>query len=318
MLGVSDAPNAASALVASRTAGYGAAVTFSFVFTAAGALLGGTAVAVTINSLIDVPPDDRAAAYAAACLSAMLFVGYATWRSLPTSATFGLIGGLIGAAVVAGGLGAVNWVGTGGSHVSGAVGALTGLVLSPVLGIGLAWLVRRVATRVLARATRRALGPIRGGIWLGAAAVAISDGTNDGQKAMGLIAGVLIATGRLTGFSIPFWSRAAVAVTLALGTAIGGRRIVRRVARGYYRGVVIDGLGAQLSAAAVIFGCSAVGAPISTSTVVASSFVGVGIDRRPRHVRWRAFAGTVGAWILTVPVCIGLGALLFLGMRLIP
>jgi PiT family inorganic phosphate transporter len=84
------------------------------------------------------------------------------------------------------------------------------------------------------------------------------------------------------------------------------------VGRGFYRGGPLDGLGAQGSAAGVIFGCTALGLPISTSAVVASSIVGVGLDRRPRHVRWAAYGNTVSAWAITIPACLALGALFFL------
>ena len=311
ILGVSDAPNASSALVASRTAGYRAATAFAFVFHALGGFVSGTAVALTITTLIQVTPGEVPAAYAAAGLSAVAFVAVATRFGIPTSASFGLVGGLVGAALVAGGSSAVNWGGLDGVHPVGTLGVLIGLVVSPPIGIGIAWLARRAIDRILVRARRRLLGPIRISIWIGAASVAFSDGSNDGQKAMGLAAGALVATGSLQEPSIPFWVRASVALILALGTAIGGRRIVRTVGLGFYRGGPVDSLGAQGSAAAVILGGSALGFPISTSTVVASAVVGVGTGERFRHVRWVTFSRTVAAWAITVPACVGIGALLF-------
>jgi len=312
ILGVSDAPNASAALIASRTAGYRAATAYAFVFHLLGGLVSGTAVALTITTLIDVDRSDVDPAYAAGGLSAVVFVAGATRLGIPTSASFGLVGGLVGAALVAGGTGAVNWGGLDGIHPVGTLGVLFGLVVSPPIGIAVAWLVRRGIALSLRRATRAMLGPIRLSIWIGAAAVAISDGSNDGQKAMGLAAGALVAAGSLAEPAIPFWVRLAVAFVLALGTAIGGRRIVRTVGLGFYRGGPVDSLGAQGSAAAVILGSSALGFPVSTSTVVASAVVGVGADRRSRHVRWRVFARTVAAWVITVPACMAIGAIVFL------
>ncbi len=317
ILGVSDAPNASSALIASRTAGYRAATAFAFVFHALGGFVSGTAVALTITTLIHVPGSDVPAAFAAGGLSAVVFVAVATRLGIPTSASFGLVGGLIGAALVQGGADAVTWGGLNGFHPVGTLGVLIGLVISPPIGIGVAWLARRGIDIVLRRATRRALRPVRAAIWVGAASVAFSDGSNDGQKAMGLAAGALVATGSLQEFSIPFWLRAAVALILALGTAIGGRRIVRTVGTGLYQGGPVDSLGAQGSAAAVILGGSALGFPISTSTVVASAVVGVGTGRRFRHVHWITFSRTVSAWAITVPACIGIGALLYALFQLI-
>ena len=199
----------------------------------------------------------------------------------------------------------------------GMAGALAGLAISPVVGAGAGWLVRRLVRSGTARATRRALGPVKGGIWVAAGLVALSDGTNDGQKAMGISAAVLLASGSLQRFEVPLWVRIAVAAALALGTVVGGGRVVRRVSRGYYRPGPVDSLAAQASSAAVILGAAALGAPVSTSTVVASTVVGVGADRHPRHVRWAAVAETVSGWALTVPICAVLGAALFASARLI-
>ena len=317
VLGISSAPNAASALVASRTAPWRVALGYSFVLHALGALLGGTAVALTIAGLVAVPDDEVAAVYASGCFATISFVAVGARLGLPTSATHGLIGGLAGAGLAAGGVHAVNWGGFHGIHPVGVVGALAVLVLSPVVGLAAGWASRRVAVRALSRGTRRMLGPVRGGIWVSAGAVALSDGTNDGQKAMGVAATTLLATGAIDTFEIPPSVRWSVALVFALGTVVGGGRVVRRVGRGYFRPTPVDSLASQASAAAVILGATAVGAPVSTSTVVTSAVVGVGADRHPRHVRWAGVADTISAWFLTVPVCAILGALLYLCASLV-
>ena len=317
VLGVSDAPNATSALVASRAAKWHVALAFSFALHAVGALLGGTAVALTVSGVISVSRDDLPAAYAAACLAAIGFVAGVARLGLPASATYGLVGGLVGAGLVARGLDGIRWGGLDGVRPDGVLGTLAGLVVSPVVGASAGWVARRVAVRATARATRRLLGPVKGAIWTAAGLVALSDGTNDGQKAMGVAAAVLVANGSLDRFDVPFWVRLCVALALALGTAVGGGRMIRRVSRGYYRPGPVDSLAAQTSSAAVILGSAALGAPVSTSTVVAASVVGVGADRHPRHVRWAGVAQTVSAWFLTVPACMALGALLFVCARLV-
>jgi PiT family inorganic phosphate transporter len=298
-------------LIGTRTAGYRPTMAWAFTWHLAGAFIGGTAVAFTIARLVDVPAEDVPATFGAASLASAALVVVGARLGIPVSASVGLVGGLVGAALVAAGAEAVDWGGIDGARPHGVIGILVGLALSPVVGIGAAWAVRRLLDVVLRRGTRRLLAPVRGGIWAGAALVALSDGTNDGQKAMGLIAGILVAVGSLEQLSVPLWTRAAVGAVLALGTVVGGRRIVRRVGRGFYRGGPVDGLGAQGSAAGVIFACTGLGLPISTSAIVASSIVGVGADRRPRHVRWAAYGNTVSAWVVTVPACLGLGALLY-------
>jgi PiT family inorganic phosphate transporter len=311
VLGISSAPNAASALVASRAASWRVALGYSFLLHAIGALLGGTAVALTIARLVSVPDDEVASVYAAGSIAAIAFVAVAARLGLPTSATHGLVGGLAGAALAEGGVHAVHWGGFDGFRPIGVLGILAALVLSPIVGLAAGWATRRVAVRALARGTRRLLGPVRGGIWVAAGAVAVSDGTNDGQKAMGVAAATLLATGAIDSFEIPTSVRWSVALVFALGTVVGGGRVVRRVGRGYFRPTPVDSLASQTSAAAVILGSTAVGAPVSTSTVVTAAVVGVGADRHPRHVRWAGVADTISAWFLTIPVCAILGALLY-------
>jgi PiT family inorganic phosphate transporter len=311
VLGVSDAPNATAAIVVSRAAGWGPALAFSSVLHAAGVLAGGTAVAVTINGLVHVPRGDVSYVYAAGGTASIAFVLVAQRLSIPSSATYGLVGGLVGAGLVASGHHAIHWGGFTGGRPEGVIGVAVSLVLSPAFGVAGGMLVRAGIGRVLARGTRRLLGPVRGGIWLAAGAVAVSDGLNDGQKAMGLATGALVASGSLATFSIPLWLRGAVAASLALGTAIGGGRIIRRVATGYFRPTPVDALAAEIAAASVIFGAAAIGAPVSTSETVAAGVVGVGADRHPRHVRWAGVAATLSAWLVTVPSCAALGALLF-------
>ena len=102
-----------------------------------------------------------------------------------------------------------------------------------------------------------------------------------------------------------------MALVLATGTVLGGGRIIRRVATGYYRPTPVDSLAAEVTAAAVILGAAALGAPVSTSETVAASVVGVGADRHPRHVRWAGVAATLSAWAITVPSCALLGAAIY-------
>ena len=317
MLGISDAPNATAALLAARAAPWHVALLFSASLHAVGALAGGTAVALTVTRLISVPSGHVSSAFAAGCLAAVTFGVVAARVGIPTSATYGLVGGLVGAALVSDGFDGIRWGGLDGIRPDGVLAVLVGLVLSPAAGTAAGWVARRVVARTAVRGTRRLLRPIRGGIWATSGLVALSDGTNDGQKAMGVMVAVLVATGSLGSFHVTFAVRGSVALALALGTAVGGGRVIRRVSRGYYRPQPIDSLAAQASAAGVILGAAAMGAPVSTSTVVASAVVGVGADRRRRHVRWEAVFQTVTAWFVTLPVCTLLGAALFACARLV-
>ena len=121
---------------------------------------------------------------------------------------------------------------------------------------------------------------MRRGEWLTASALAFSHGANDAQKTMGVVALLLFATGHLSSFSVPVWVRLMAAGSLTIGTAFGGWRIVRTVGSGIYRMTPLDGLVSQGGSAAVILAGAALGAPVSTTHVVASSVVGVGMQQR--------------------------------------
>jgi len=159
------------------------------------------------------------------------------------------------------------------------------------------------------RATRRWAVPVRGGQWATAAALAFSHGANDAQKAVGVMAALLLANGRISSLAAPAWVIVVCAGALTIGTALGGWRIIRTVGHGIYRFQMIEGLASTGASAAVIFGASLLGAPTSTSQVVASSVVGVGGGRwRWRHVHWEVVGEMGVAWLITLPATACLAA----------
>jgi len=166
-----------------------------------------------------------------------------------------------------------------------------------------------MARRAARRATRRARGPVRAGQWVMTEALALTHGANDAQKAVGVVAALLLGAGKIDSLSAPTWATLACALGLTAGTALGGWRIIRTVGRRIYRLQQIEGLASQASSAGVIFGASLLGAPTSTTQVVASSVVGIGGGRgRLRHVNWLIVRNIAAAWLITIPVCAGLAA----------
>lgn len=160
------------------------------------------------------------------------------------------------------------------------------------------------------RPARRA---VDAGVWLAAAAVAVADGTNDGQKAMGVLAAGLsgVSAVQATGSGIAWWVRITCATVLAVGTVVGGRRLVQTVARGLAPAGPVDDLVAQVTSAGVIFAEALAGLPLSTSTVTTSARVGTGLAGRRRHVRWQGVMRILAMWVVTVPACGLLAAGLF-------
>jgi len=310
--GFLDAANSIAALVATRAATPLQAIVLASVFNLLGPLLLGAAVANTIGGIVSVTPSATDQVIGAGLAAAVMWNLVAWWRGLPSSSGQALVGGLVGAALAEGGVDAVNWGGVQGGHPVGVLGTLISLAVSPPLGALAALLVIRVLRRLARRATRRWDTPVRRGQWVTAAALAFSHGANDAQKSVGVIAALLLASGRISTLAAPTWVTLLCAAALTAGTALGGWRIMRTVGRRIYRIQPLEGLACTAASAAVIFGASVAGAPVSTSQVVASSVVGVGGGRwRWRHVHWEFVRRMGVAWWITLPITGVLAAVVF-------
>ncbi|HXG75431.1 MAG TPA: inorganic phosphate transporter [Gaiellaceae bacterium] len=309
--GVQDAANAIATLVATRAGRPAPALVASALAALAGPMLLGAGVAGTIAGLIHVD-DAEAAEVVSAGLLAALAWNLAAWsRGLPSSSSHALVGGLAGAAATAAGLDAVNWGELDGWRPGGVAAVLVALAVSPLLGAAASALLLRFLRRALARATRRMLGPVRAGQWGSSLVLAVAQGANDAQKAVGVVAIVLVAEGVTESERAPLWATAGAALALAAGTAVGGWGIVRTIGRRIYELRPLDGLANQTASAAVVLGASLVGAPVSTTHTVASSVVGAGLGReRWGRIRWAVVRELGLAWLTTLPATALLGAVL--------
>ncbi|MGW4488991.1 anion permease [Amycolatopsis sp. NPDC004368] len=306
--GFHDSANSVAALVATRAAAPGAALLLAAACHVAGPLLAGTTVADTVGGVVRLPASDVLPAVGAAVTAGIIWNVLTWWRGLPSSSSHALVGGLVGACVAVTGPSGVRWGGVDGFHVSGVLGVLAGLAVSPVLGAGLGAGADRLARRGLRRARRRADTLIRRSEWVTSGALAFSHGANDAQKSMGVITLLLVSTGYLGAFVVPLWVKLAAAAALTLGTGFGGWRVVKTIGRGIYRMRPVDGLASQGTSAAVILTAAAAGAPVSTTHVVAASVVGAGASRHAHHVRWPVVGEICSAWLVTLPACAVLGA----------
>ena len=279
--GLHDASNAVATLVATRAARPKYALALAAVFNLLGPVLVGAAVARAIGGIVAIGSAEAIDAIAAGLLGAVAW-NLLTWRwGLPSSSGHALVGGLVGAAVVAGGARAVHWA---------------------------AWPGRAPREPALAR-------PRPAAQWATSATLAFSHGANDAQKSR-VIAAVLLADGRIDALAAPLWATVGCAAALTLGTAAGGWSIMRTVGRRIYHLHPVDGLCSQGASAAVILGASLLGAPTSTTQVVASSVVGVGGGRRRwHHVRWSVVRQMGLAWVLTMPASAMIAAVALLAWR---
>ena len=234
----------------------------------------------------------------------------------------GPAGGLVGAAVADGilsgygGLKSVQWGGFEGWHPTGVIGVLVALFISPPLGFAVAFVLLRFLRLISRRWTTRWIDPVRGGGWVAAAGLSFSHGGNDAQKSMGVIAVLLLASGHTDTMTVPLWAKVLTGIALTMGTALGGWRIVKTIGRRIYSLTPIDSFASQTSSTAVILGASLIGAPVSTTQVVASSVIGAGAGRRRwRHVRWQIVREMGVAWLTTIPAAAVLAVVVLLGWR---
>jgi PiT family inorganic phosphate transporter len=317
--GFHDAANAIATLVGTRTARPAAAVAMASLFNLLGPLFVGAAVADTIATIVTVPPEETVAVIGAG-LSGAVAWNVITWRlGIPSSSGHALVGGLVGAALLDAGLQAVDWGPVHAGRLAGVLGILAGLAVASGLGFAVALILERLALRAMSRATVRFLGPVHGAEWVASAWLAFSHGSNDAQKAVGIIVALLVAGGRLSGLTAPTPVVVACSLALTLGTALGGWSIVRTIGRRIFPLRSLDGLVSQSTSASVILAASLVGAPVSTTHVVASSVVGIGVGRhRWRHVGWGIVGHIAFAWLTTMPAAGIIGAVMLPVWKALP
>lgn len=305
--GFHDAANIVATVIASRAMTPVQAVLIVGTFEFLGPLLGGTAVANTIGSFIDL--SDIAPLLSLSILLCGL-IGAIAWNlatwyfGIPSSSSHALVGGLVGAVVVAVGSDHVVW-GIGEfftrGHLNGITKVLAALLLSPLIGFGVGFLMLRLMNRVLMAANRAANSRLRSAQFVTAAGLAFAHGANDAQKSMGILTLVLLLGGFIPAFEVPFWVMLACATAITLGILSGGWRIVRTVGFAIYRVRPIHALGSQLTSAAVILAASFAGMPVSTTHVVATSIMGLGASEHPRAVRWAKAKDIALTWLITIP-----------------
>jgi PiT family inorganic phosphate transporter len=237
-----------------------------------------------------------------------------TWLlGLPSSSSHALFGGLIGATIAGLGWAGVNWNGDG-SKLDGVIGkVILPAIMSPVIaGVVAAagtWLIYRVTVGVAARFTDNGF---RWGQIGSASLVSLAHGTNDAQKTMGVITLALIAAGDWTDTkNIPLWVKIACALAIALGTYLGGWRIIRTLGKGLVEIAPPQGLAAESASAAVILASSHLGFALSTTHVATGSILGTGVGRPGAEVRWRVAGRLVAAWLITLPAAGVVGAVMW-------
>ena len=302
--GFHDAANSIATVVSTRVLTPGQAVIWAALFNFLAAFTFGTAVASTIGKgMIDISIVTSTVIFGG-LLGAILWDLITWYVGLPTSSSHALVGGYAGAAIAKAGWSSLI--------ASGWTKTLLFIVLSPLIGFALA-LIISVFTQWLFQGFRPARVDklFRRLQLLSAAAYSLGHGTNDAQKTMGIIAGLLFTAGYLKEFTIPIWVILAAHAAIALGTLTGGWRIVHTMGSKITKLQPFGGFAAESAGAITLFTASSFGIPVSTTHTITGAIIGVGAVRRLSAVRWGVARQIVWAWVLTIPAAALMAALTY-------
>ena len=291
--GFHDSSNIVATMIASRALSGRAALTITAIAEFAGPFLFGVAVATTIGQDVLHVSVIKVYVIQAALGAAIAWNILTWWLGIPSSSSHALVGGLIGASVIEDGFGVIK--------LAGLEKVIVALAISPPIGFIVGWMVLK-AILYLARSSGPGINKFfkRSQI-VTALALALSHGTNDAQKTMGVIAMGLVAGGVIPKFQVPLWVIALSATAISLGTATGGWRLIRTLGGKFFKVRPVHGFGTQIASASVILGAAILGGPVSTTQVVSSAIMGVGSAERLSKVRWGVAQQIVTAWLTTIP-----------------
>ncbi|MHB8776172.1 MAG: inorganic phosphate transporter [Anaerolineales bacterium] len=303
--GFHDSSNIVATMIASRAMSGRRALAITAIAEFIGPFLFGVAVAKTLgHDVLDESHLNMSVILAA--LIASIIWNLITWRlGIPSSSSHALVGGLIGAAVIYGGWGVVK--------MAGLSKVLIALAISPPIGLIAGYLAMKGVLFLSRGASPRINEFFKQSQIVTALALALSHGTNDAQKTMGIITLGLVMSGSLSSFQVPTWVVAICAGAIAAGTAMGGWRLIRTLGGKFFKVRPIHGFTTQFASASVILIAAALGGPVSTTQVVSSAIMGVGSAERVSKVRWGVAGQIIITWLTTIPA----SALLAAGLNLI-
>ena len=302
--GFHDTANAIATSVSTRAIAPKTAIMMAATLNFLGAMIS-TGVAKTIGGDIVTAPDMINGEIIVAALVGAIFWNLLTWwYGIPSSSSHALIGGIIGAVLIS--------VGPEALQVSGIGKIFISLVASPIWALVLGYIVMKVLLLLFGRFSPIALNDrFRSMQLVSAALMSFSHGSNDAQKAMGIITLTLVASGHLQTLEVPLWVKLACATAMALGTAAGGWKIIATVGSKIFKLESINGFAADLNSAITIFTATLLHLPVSTTHVVSGSIMGVGTAMRVRAVNWSTARSMVFAWFITSPLSAGVSALAY-------
>jgi PiT family inorganic phosphate transporter len=303
--GFHDTANAIATSVSTRALKPRVAVLLAAVMNFFGAITF-TGVAKTIGSGVADPSvlENGVIIVIAALISAIAWNLITWWFGIPSSSSHALIGSLTGAVIGGAGVGHVN--------AGGLLDILQALIFSPIIAFALGFCIMTLFKLIFAYTSPHTVNRgFRSGQILTAMFQAFSHGTNDAQKAMGIIVFGLVAAGIQDTMEVPLWVKISAATAMALGTSLGGWKIIKTMGTKIFKIEPINGFAADLSSALIIMSATLIHLPVSTTHVITSSILGVGSAKRFSAVRWSVAGRIVAAWVITIPITIVLAMLTY-------
>lgn len=292
--GFHDSANAIATVVSTRALSPRQAILLAGALNVVGAFLS-TNVAKTIGKSMVNPSEVTQTVILAGLFGAIIWNLITWYFGLPSSSSHALIGGLIGAVIAHSGFNPVNWRGLVEKVILPAViSPAIGLFAGFLFMLALIWMFRKAVPGKINNYFRKLQ-------IISASFMALSHGTNDAQKTMGIIALALFSGGYISTFTIPLWVKIACALAMGLGTAGGGWRIIRTLGTKTVKLHPIQGFAAETSASLILMGTAHMGFPVSTTHVISSTIMGAGATQRLSAVRWGVANNILTAWILTLP-----------------
>jgi PiT family inorganic phosphate transporter len=308
--GFHDSANSVATIVSTRVLSPRFAVLWAAFFNFIAFAVFGLHVANTVGKgIIDITIVDNSVIFGT-LVGACVWDVFTWYFGLPTSSSHALMGGMIGAALVKAGTSAMVW--------GGILKTVVFIFVSPVIGLVLGFLMGVLVYRLAARSAPAKVDYVfRKGQLVSAALYSLGHGGNDAQKTMGIIASLLFSAGLLGAtFHIPLWIVLSCHAAIALGTMLGGWRVVKTMGQRVTKLKPVDGFCAETAAAATLFTASAFGIPVSTTHTITGGIMGIGSLKRLSAVRWGVAGRIVWAWVLTVPCAAGVAALAYYLVRL--
>jgi PiT family inorganic phosphate transporter len=308
--GVHDSSNIVATIISSRALTPRAALTITAIAEFTGPLVFGVAVANTIGHEVVAADTINIQVVIAALISAICWNLLTWYLGFPSSSSHALVGGFVGSVIVGAGWQKIL--------LPGLEKILLALFVSPIIGFVVGYFIRKLIILMCWSSSPRVSSLFKRGQIVTGIALALSHGANDAQKTMGVITLALVIGGYLPQFTVPLWVVIMSGAAIAIGTSVGGWRLIRTLGAKFFKIRPVDGFSAQLASASVILSASLFGGPVSTTQVVSAAIMGVGAGERANKVRWGVGKEIGIAWVMTIPATALLaGGLYFLITKII-